>query len=123
MNYESIFAGIQKGLGIIGIGTIMVFAFIFILCILAFSRVISNSGRDGNFARLTVPAVVLEKRTRYSRNRNTMRNAVYYVTFEVDSGDRMVLNLSERDFGLLIEGDKGMLTFQGSKFCGFERRC
>ena len=45
----------------------------------------------------------------------------YYTTFEVESGDRMELAVSGQDFGMLAEGDTGRLTFQGTRFKGFER--
>lgn len=45
----------------------------------------------------------------------------YYVTFEVESGDRMELEVMDQEFGLLVEGDAGKLTFQGTRYHGFER--
>ena len=45
----------------------------------------------------------------------------YYATFEVESGDRMELSLSGREYGLLSQGDVGKLTFQGSRYHRFER--
>lgn len=48
-------------------------------------------------------------------------STTYYVTFEVESGDRMELQLEGFEYGLLVEGDKGNLSFQGTRFLGFER--
>ena len=45
----------------------------------------------------------------------------YFVTFEVASGDRMELAMSGREYGLLVEGDRGQLTFQGSRYLSFDR--
>ncbi|MGL4912513.1 MAG: DUF2500 domain-containing protein [Romboutsia sp.] len=45
----------------------------------------------------------------------------YYVTFEVESKDRMEFNISGKEFGLIAEGDIGMLKFQGSRYLGFKR--
>ena len=39
-----------------------------------------------------------------------------------ESGDRLELRMSGREFGTLAEGDKGKLTFQGTRYRGFERR-
>jgi hypothetical protein len=47
----------------------------------------------------------------------------YYVTFQVASGDRMELHVSGREYGILIEGDYGKLTFQGTRYLGFQRIC
>ena len=45
----------------------------------------------------------------------------YYVTFQVESGDRMELTVSGPDYGMLVEGDIGKLSFQGTRYLGFER--
>ena len=45
----------------------------------------------------------------------------YYVTFEVESGDRMEFLMAGHEYGLLMEGDKGKLSFQGTRYLGFER--
>lgn len=46
----------------------------------------------------------------------------YYVTFEVESGDRMELRVSGGEYGMLVEGDTGRLAFQGTRYQGFERQ-
>lgn len=46
----------------------------------------------------------------------------YYVTFEVESGDRMELHVSGSEYGMLAEGDYGQLTFQGTRYLDFVRR-
>ena len=84
--------------------------------------------------RLTVPATVVAKRTNVSRhhtaNAGDMTGAhgytstsatTYYVTFQVESGDRMELTVSGSDYGMLVEGDIGKLSFQGTRYLGFER--
>ena len=45
----------------------------------------------------------------------------YYVTFEVESGDRIEFAVRGQDYGMLVEGDMGRLSFQGTRFLGFER--
>ena len=45
----------------------------------------------------------------------------YYDTFEVESGSRMELAVSGEEYGMLAEGDRGRLTFQGTRYKGFER--
>ena len=37
------------------------------------------------------------------------------------SGDRMALEMSGEQSGLIAEGDQGQLTFQGTRFISFER--
>ena len=43
------------------------------------------------------------------------------MTFQVESGDRMEFHITGQDYGLLVEGDKGNLSFQGTRYLGFER--
>ncbi len=45
----------------------------------------------------------------------------HFVTFEVESGDRMEFAVQGKEYGLLIEGDYGKLTFQGTRYIGFVR--
>ena len=45
----------------------------------------------------------------------------YYATFEVESGDRMELQVSDYEYGQLAEGDRGKLTFQRKRFLQFDR--
>ena len=45
----------------------------------------------------------------------------YYATFEVESGDRLELQVSDYEYGQLAEGDRGKLTFQRKRFLKFER--
>ena len=85
--------------------------------------------KNNNSPRLTVPATVVTKRTDVMRRRRGGTNGhhhyytstTYYVTFEVESGDRMELQLEGFEYGLLVEGDKGKLSFQGTRYLGFER--
>ena len=45
----------------------------------------------------------------------------YYVTFELDSRERIELAVSDRDYGMLAEGDDGLLIHKGRIFVGFTR--
>lgn len=91
-------------------------------------RGIGQWSRDNRAPRLTVGALVTAKRTNVTGHHHhnggmghTTHSTAYYATFEVESGDRMELRLSGQDYGLLAEGDRGYLTFQGSRYLGFER--
>jgi len=87
--------------------------------------------RNNDSPVLTVDAKVVTKRTNVSHhNSSNMQNNTmdmgysstdYYATFEVQSGDRMELHLDGSEFGLLAEGDAGKLTFQGTRYLGFQR--
>ena len=45
----------------------------------------------------------------------------YYATFQVESGDRIEFLVSDMEYGMLAEGDRGMLTFQGTRYLNFRR--
>jgi len=92
---------------------------------------ISQWHKNNNSPRLTVPATVVSMRTNVSHHHHhhgtghmhhhTSSSTTYYVTFQVESGDRMELHVAGHQFGLMIEGDRGRLTFQGTRFLDFER--
>lgn len=46
----------------------------------------------------------------------------YFATFELKSGERLEFSLSGREYGLLVGGDEGTLTYQGTRYHGFQRR-
>lgn len=99
---------------------------IFILVIGTFLFVIvkgiSQWSHNNKQPQLTVPADVKTKRSRVSGGANdTSARTTYFVTFEVESGDRMELQVKPQDYGQLVEGDNGNLTFQGTRYLGFER--
>ncbi|MBP3685244.1 MAG: DUF2500 domain-containing protein [Oscillospiraceae bacterium] len=80
--------------------------------------------KDNDSPRLTVPVTVVAKRYEDIHRRSkavTSGRSRYYATFEVESGDRMELELEGQEYGLIVEGDRGNLTFQGSRFLKFER--
>ena len=45
----------------------------------------------------------------------------YYLTFEWN-GQRREFHVKDHEYGLLTEGDKGILTFQGTRMLSFERK-
>ena len=107
----------------------LVFVLVFGIFIVTAIRGIGQWNKNNNSPRLTVPAVVVSKRTDVSHHHHGGVNehhhhhtsTTYYVTFEVESGDRMELQLDGSAYGLMAEGDQGKLSFQGTRFLGFER--
>lgn len=85
-------------------------------------RGISRWGKNNASPVLTVDAAVVAKRTHMSRGTGNMHgHTSYYATFEVESGDRMELRVDGQEYGMLVEGDQGRLTFQGTRYQGFQR--
>lgn len=77
----------------------------------------------------TVAATVAGKREHVSRQAYCRTCAVqpsemvtsFYVTFRLESGDELELQVPEQEFGDLAEGIRGVLSFRGSRYLGFER--
>ncbi|QHQ61318.1 DUF2500 family protein [Anaerocolumna sedimenticola] len=96
------------------------------------SRRVKQNTRNNNSPVLTVEATVTSKRTDVTSHHhsNVSDNSMdhyssstwYYTTFQVESGDRMELQVTGTEYGLLAEGDVGKLTFQGTRYLGFVRK-
>ena len=67
------------------------------------------------------PHKALAGRARARRDNMTRGYTRYFVTFEFESGDRLELKVDGSEYGLLAEGDCGMLSFQGTRYLGFVR--
>ena len=109
----------------------LMFLLVFGVVLFGIIKGISQWNKNNNSPRLTVPATVVAKRTNVSHHHHnhgvdhvghhTSTSTSYYVTFQVESGDRMELHMAGNQYGLLVEGDRGRLTFQGTRFLSFER--
>ena len=103
----------------------LVFLLVFAIILYTIMRGIKQENKNNHSPRLTVDAKVVSKRTNYRRNTGSgasMGHTTYYVTFEVQSGDRMELHVAGTEYGLLVEGDFGELTFQGTRYLSFARK-
>ncbi|MBM7699766.1 DUF2500 domain-containing protein [Kurthia huakuii] len=109
---DMIFSFVPIFIAIIGI-------FVFGTIIFILFSSIKKGIKNNNSPRLTVPAEVISKRTHVQGDHSY---TTYYVTFEVQSGDRLELQLNGSDFGMLAEKDIGILSFQGTRYVSFERQ-
>jgi hypothetical protein len=123
--FDSGFSGFATMFGIVFFLIIGVFIFIFI-------KGITQWNKNNHSPRLIVDAVLISKRTDVSHHHHdsnpndgiamhSSTSTSYYITFQFESGDRMEFQVSGQEFGLLVEGDRGKLTFQGTRYLGFER--
>lgn len=108
---------------------VLVFGLVIAVFAVTAIRGITQWNKNNHSPRLTVSAKVVGKRMDYVRHRNgtdTMSHgttsSVYYVTFQVASGDRMELCVNGYEYGALVEGDYGELSFQGTRYLGFDRK-
>ena len=116
--------GFDFGFGMFGVMFTLMFILVFGIIIVTIVRGIGQWNKNNNSPRLTVAANVVSKRTNVSHHHHdhhTHHSTSYYVTFQVDSGDRMELHMTGQEYGMLVEGDKGNLTFQGTRYLSFER--
>ena len=105
----------------------LVFVLVFGMIAYTLFKGIKQEHKNNQSPRLTVDAKVVSKRTNFHRssgNNGHMGHGhtTYYVTFEVKSGDRMELSMTGPEYGMLVEGDFGDLSFQGTRYLGFQRK-
>lgn len=110
-----------------GFQIIFFLMFFLVFGIIAFTLIkgISQWNQNNHSPRLTVAATVVAKRQNISHHHHdhhVSNSTTYFVTFEVESGDRMELPVNGSEYGMLIEGDYGDLSFQGTRYLGFVRR-
>ena len=121
-----------------GFGFDIMFTVVFVMVIGIFAvtivRGIDTWNKNNHFPRLTVTAMVTSKRTDVSHHNHpaagdstgahgytTTSSTSSYVTFQVESGDRMEFSVPGSEYGMLAEGDMGRLSFQGTRYLTFER--
>lgn len=129
--FYSPFGGFDLMFGIIPVIVIFGFILVFVLIIIRSVQGANQWKRNNESPVLTVDATVVTKRSdvRYHHNdvgtdniqHMSSSSTRYYVTFEVASGDRMEFEIQNTEYGLLVEHDTGKLTFQGTRYLGFER--
>ncbi len=110
---------------IVIIGFILVFGIIIVRSI----QSAKQWKRNNESPVLTVDATVVTKRADVRSHHNTgadnihhrSSSTTYYATFEVTSGDRLEFEIKDTEYGILVEKDIGRLTFQGTRYLGFER--
>lgn len=107
--------------------TVLFFIMFFLVFGLILAQIIRGIGqwhRNNHSPRLAVNAVICAKRTDthvHHNNCGNMHSTTYYTTFQVESGDRIELEVSGSEYGMLVEGDCGKLEFQGTRFLHFTR--
>ncbi|MCD8126748.1 MAG: DUF2500 domain-containing protein [Clostridiales bacterium] len=106
-------------------------AFVIVLVVILMNVVggVRDWHRNNQSPVLDVEAAVVSKRQDFSTQIHDTGNGAmhhtthtrYYVTFQFHSNDRLELSVSGEQYGMLSEGDLGTLTFQGTRFLGFQR--
>ena len=112
----------------------IIFVFIIGAFIVSILKGVDTWNKNNQSPRLTVDATVVSKRTNTTQHNHpvagditgahgfhTTSSTDYYVTFQVESGDRMEFSVSSSEYAMLAENDFGKLSFQGTRYLSFER--
>lgn len=124
------FGGMDFMFGFMQIVFPIIFILVFAVILVNLVKGVGTWHKNNNSPRLTVEAAVVSKRTAVTHHNSTAANGAgamhtstsYYVTFQVESGDRMELKMSGSQYGMIAEGDRGKLTFQGTRYLDFQRQ-
>lgn len=109
---------------------IVITGFIFVLGTLIIRSIqgAKQWNKNNNSPVLTVNATVVTKRSDVHYHNHHTGDTVhhssstsYYVTFEVESRDRIEFRVKDVEYGMLVEKDQGELTFQGTRYLSFKR--
>ena len=111
----------------------IMFILIFTIIVFTFVKGIATWFKNNNSPCLTVSARIVAKRQNTTHNNqpnagdisgahgfHTTTSQSYYITVQVESGDTMEFCVSNQEYSQIQEGDYGRLTFQGTRFLGFE---
>lgn len=105
-----------------GMFNIFVLLFIGVFIFIIISN-IAQWQKNNESPVLTVAAQVVEKRKKRHHHNNGNHHHTttsYHVTFRVKSGDTMELRMKRNAYHQLDEDTVGQLTFQGTRYLGFE---
>ena len=113
----------------------LLFLAVFILIASIVVKGVAQWSKNNNSPRLTVACVIVDKRTETTMHQTpvagdasgangfqTMTDTIHHVTFQVESGDRIEFTVSGSEYVRLSEGTQGKLTFQGTRYLGFEEK-
>lgn len=113
----------------------LLFLAVFILIASIVVKGVAQWSKNNNSPRLTVACVIVDKRTETTMHQtpvagdasgvhgyHMVTDTSHFVTFQVESGDRIEFAVSGGEYGQLAEGDQGKLTFQGTRYLGFEQK-
>ena len=122
------FGGFDFAFSAMSIMVPIVMIVIVAVMVVAIVKGISQWHSNNQSPRLTVDARVVSRHmdvsTHHHHNGDDMHmstSTTYYVVFQVESGDRMEFVVPAREYGFLVEGDEGKLSFQGTRYLSFAR--
>lgn len=107
----------------------IMFIIIFALIIYTFIKNIQQNAYNKKQPIIPVSVKIVSKRydvwqhtdNSFENMHNTSSSTNYYATFEMTNGERIEFEIPPKEFGMMAEGDKGTLEFQGTRFISFTR--
>lgn len=96
-----------------------IFGLVLAIFILGIGSSIVTRIKDRTKPIIPAEATVIAKRTKVWGDH---ARTTYYTTFELSNNQRLEFEIPDHKAGLLVEGDKGTLTFQGNIFVDFQTR-
>lgn len=79
---------------------------------------------NNNSPVLTAPATIMDMRRKNHHHHSGghhHHSHSYHILFQLDSGERMELRVKRNEYRELVVGDRGNLTYQGTRYLDFER--
>lgn len=98
-----------------GFETMLLIGAVLILFV-AFVSTLADKGKsaENDFPKISIPVTIESKEGKASEK--------CYLIFKPEMGEKIKLQVPEKDFSLLAAGDRGLLTFQGSSYLEFQRK-
>lgn len=122
--------GFGMGFGFFNVMFFVIFILVLCVVIAAIVQGIGQWNKNNHSPRLTVVGKRMDVTHHSHANAGDISGAhgyhstsstYYYVTFQVESKDRIELQVDGSEYGVLVEGDIGKLSFQGTRYLGFVR--
>lgn len=92
---------------------------LFILTIIIFA--IKQWRHNNSQPVIKTCAKVISKRMQVSGGHESSTSTHYYAAFETETALRIEFAVKGADYGLMAEQDTGILTYQGTRYLGFQR--
>jgi len=102
----------------------IIFVLVFIGIIFSVFRGVTTWSSNNKSPREQEQVFVLTKRTETRHmggNQHSRSTTYYYVTFEFPNETRKEFEVKGNEYGLIAEGDMGILDYQGTRFHSFDR--
>lgn len=111
--------------GFISVMFPIMFILVFGIIIVSFIKGFSEWSSNNKQPIIPVEVRVISKRISVTHNNSQNHLSTYttyYVTFEFENNERLELKVPGKEYGLMVEGDTGTLSFQGTRFISFIRK-